>query len=116
MKSLLYCVFVAEKGINRYEENGKVSIKAVRNVEVGEIVVLKWKNEFVSKWSSNVCAFVWIKHFICLFFLRILSPTMVKKYLEGRLDLIDTDFMVQDNKKKTYEYEKSPLQLDQFML
>ena len=41
---------------------------------------------------------------------------MVKKYLEGRLDLIDTDFMVQDNKKKTYEYEKSPLQLDQFML
>ena len=41
---------------------------------------------------------------------------MVKKYLEGQLDLIDTDFMVQDNKKKTYEYEKSPLQLDQFML
>ena len=41
---------------------------------------------------------------------------MVKKYLEGRLDLIDTNFMVQDNKKKTYEYEKSPLQLDQFML
>ena len=41
---------------------------------------------------------------------------MVKKYLEGQLDLIDTDFLVQDNKKKTYEYEKSPLQLDQFML
>ena len=41
MKSLLYCVFVDEKGVNRYEENGKVSIKAVRNVEVGEIVVLK---------------------------------------------------------------------------
>jgi site-specific DNA-cytosine methylase len=41
---------------------------------------------------------------------------MVKKYLEGRLDLVDTDFMVQNNKNKSYEYEKSPLQLDQFML
>ena len=41
---------------------------------------------------------------------------MVKKYLEGSLDMIDTKFLVQDNKKKVYEYEKSPLQLDRFML
>jgi site-specific DNA-cytosine methylase len=41
---------------------------------------------------------------------------MVKKYLEGRLDKVDTNFMVQDNKKKTYEYEKNCLQLTEFML
>ena len=41
---------------------------------------------------------------------------MVKKYLEGNLDLIDTNFLIQDNKKKTIDYEKSPLQLDQFMI
>ena len=41
---------------------------------------------------------------------------MIKKYLEGNLDLIDTKFLIQDNKKKTYDYEKSPLQLDQFMI
>lgn len=41
---------------------------------------------------------------------------MVKKYLEGKLDMIDTNFMVQDNKKKAYEYEKNCLQLTEFML
>jgi site-specific DNA-cytosine methylase len=41
---------------------------------------------------------------------------MVKKYLEGKLDSIDTDYMVQDNKKKTYEFVKNSLQLTEFMI
>tara|TARA_B100001093_G_scaffold520319_1_gene614632 strand:- start:539 stop:1723 length:1185 start_codon:yes stop_codon:yes gene_type:complete len=41
---------------------------------------------------------------------------MIKKYLEGKLDKVDTNFMVQDNKKKTYEYEKNSVQLTEFML
>ena len=41
---------------------------------------------------------------------------MVKKYLEGKLDFVDTKYMVQDNKKKTYECEKNSLQLTEFML
>ena len=41
---------------------------------------------------------------------------MVKKFLEGNIEMIDTKYLVQDNRKRTYEYEKSPLQLDQFML
>ena len=41
---------------------------------------------------------------------------MVKEYLAGNLETIETKFLVQDNKKRTYEYEKSPLQLDRFML
>ena len=41
---------------------------------------------------------------------------MVKEYLAGNLERIETKFLVQDNKKRTYEYEKSPLQLDRFML
>ena len=41
---------------------------------------------------------------------------MVKKYLAGNLETIETKFLVQDNKKRTYEYEKSPLQLDRFMI
>jgi site-specific DNA-cytosine methylase len=41
---------------------------------------------------------------------------MVKKFLEGNIEMVDTKYLVQDNKKRTYEYEKSPLQLDQFML
>ena len=41
---------------------------------------------------------------------------MVKKYLEGKLDFVDTKYMVQDNKKKTYECEKNSLQLTEFMI
>ena len=41
---------------------------------------------------------------------------MVKKYLEGKLDSIDTDYMVQDSKKKTYEFVKNSLQLTEFMI
>ena len=41
---------------------------------------------------------------------------MIKKYLEGNLDMIDTKFLIQDNKKRTYEYEKNSLQLTEFML
>ena len=32
---------------------------------------------------------------------------MVKEYLAGNLERIETKFLVQDNKKRTYEYEKS---------
>ena len=41
---------------------------------------------------------------------------MVKEYLAGNLEMIDTKFLVQDNKKRTYEYEKNSLQLTDFML
>tara|TARA_B100002019_G_scaffold229597_1_gene203020 strand:+ start:84 stop:1271 length:1188 start_codon:yes stop_codon:yes gene_type:complete len=41
---------------------------------------------------------------------------MVKLYLENRLELVDTKFLVQDNKKRSYEYEKNSLQLTDFMV
>ena len=42
----------------------------------------------------------------------------VLKYVKGYLDnqLIDTDFLVQDNKSQENIYEKKPLQLDRFMV
>ena len=42
----------------------------------------------------------------------------VLRYVSGYMDnqLIDTDFLVQDNKSQENFYEKSPLQLDQFMV
>jgi site-specific DNA-cytosine methylase len=42
----------------------------------------------------------------------------VLRFVEGRLDnqLIETDYLVQDNKNQTYEYNKSSLQLDEFMV
>ena len=40
----------------------------------------------------------------------------IKLYFDGRLDLIETDYLLQDNKRKVYEYEKSHLQLDEFMV
>ena len=41
---------------------------------------------------------------------------MIKKYFEGSLDRVDTKFLVQDNKKRSYEYEKNSLQLTDFMI
>jgi len=41
---------------------------------------------------------------------------MIKKYFSGDLELIDTEFLVQDNKKRSYEYEKNSLQLTEFMV
>lgn len=41
---------------------------------------------------------------------------MVQKYLNNELDTIDTQFLVQDNKKRTYEFEKNSLQLTDFMV
>jgi len=41
---------------------------------------------------------------------------MIKKYFEGSLDMVDTKFLVQDNKKRTYEFEKNSLQLTDFMI
>ena len=42
----------------------------------------------------------------------------VLKFLDGRLDnqLIETDFVVQDNKSQKLEYKSSSLQLDEFMV
>jgi len=42
----------------------------------------------------------------------------VQAFIEGRLDnqMIDTDFLIQDNKTKSMHYEKTPVQLDQFMI
>ena len=42
----------------------------------------------------------------------------VLKFCDGRLSnrMIDTPFMVQCNKSKSYDYEKSVVQLDQFMV
>jgi len=44
--------------------------------------------------------------------------TQVLKFVDGRLDnsLIETSYMVQDNKTRTKDYEKSVVQLDQFMV
>ena len=40
----------------------------------------------------------------------------VKKYFDNQLDLIETPYLLQDNKRRLYEYEKSSLQLDEFMV
>lgn len=42
----------------------------------------------------------------------------VQKFVDGRLDnqLIDTDFIIQDNKNQSINYEKSSVQLEQFMV
>ena len=44
--------------------------------------------------------------------------TSVHAFVEGRLDnqLIDTEFLVQDNKTKSLDYERDVLKLDQFMV
>ena len=42
---------------------------------------------------------------------------MIKKWLEGNtVDSIETKFLVEDNKKRTYDYENNGVQLDSFML
>jgi site-specific DNA-cytosine methylase len=40
----------------------------------------------------------------------------VIKFCNNRLDLIDTDYILQDNKRKCHEYAENSLQLDQFMV
>jgi len=40
----------------------------------------------------------------------------VKDYLDGKLDTIESEFMVQDNKTKSYKVEIPSVQLDQFMI
>tara|TARA_A100001234_G_C12403804_1_gene291581 strand:- start:261 stop:608 length:348 start_codon:yes stop_codon:yes gene_type:complete len=42
----------------------------------------------------------------------------VNAFVEGRLDnqLIETKYLVQNNKNKSYDYEKDSLQLDEFMV
>ena len=42
----------------------------------------------------------------------------VNAFVEGRLDnqLIVTKYLVQNNKNKSYDYEKDSLQLDEFMV
>jgi hypothetical protein len=42
----------------------------------------------------------------------------VLKFVDGRLDnsMIDTDFLVQDNKTQTLDYKKEGVQLDAFMV
>lgn len=42
----------------------------------------------------------------------------VLKFIEGRLDnqLIETNYLVQDNKNQSYDYHKGGLQLDEFMV
>lgn len=44
--------------------------------------------------------------------------SQVKAFVEGRLDnkMIETKYLVQDNRKQSYSYEKNSLQLDQFMV
>ena len=37
-------------------------------------------------------------------------------YLRNELKMLDTDFLIQDNKTKSLIYEKSGLQLDEFMV
>ena len=41
---------------------------------------------------------------------------MIKKYLEGDLDMIDTKYLVFDNRKQSYDYEKNCLQITDFMV
>lgn len=40
----------------------------------------------------------------------------IKDHLDGKLQTIETDFLVQDNKTQSYEYNKNSLQLDDFMV
>ena len=40
----------------------------------------------------------------------------IKAYLDGSLDTIVSNFLVQDNKSQTIEYSKESLQLDEFMV
>ncbi len=40
----------------------------------------------------------------------------IRDHLDGKLDTIETDFLVQDNKSQTLEYNKESLQLDEFMV
>ena len=42
----------------------------------------------------------------------------VLKFVDGRLDnsMLNTDFMVQDNKTQTLDYKKESVQLDAFMV
>lgn len=42
--------------------------------------------------------------------------TSIQQHLDGKLDTIETDFLVQDNKSQTLEYNKESLQLDEFMV
>ena len=44
------------------------------------------------------------------------AARMVQRYLNNQLEMIDTKFLVQDNKKRTYKYEKNSLQLTDFMV
>ncbi len=41
---------------------------------------------------------------------------MIKKYLDNQLDTVETKFLIQDNKKRTIEFEKNRLQLTDFMV
>jgi hypothetical protein len=43
---------------------------------------------------------------------------VVSSFVAGRLDnqMLDTKFAIQCNKTKSIDYQKSPLQLDQFMI
>lgn len=40
----------------------------------------------------------------------------ISKYLNGSIDLVDTDFLIQDNRKKAIKYQKNSVQLDSFMV
>ena len=37
-------------------------------------------------------------------------------HFDNKLDVIETKYLLQDNKAKKYDYEKSSLQLDEFMI
>ena len=41
---------------------------------------------------------------------------MVQKFLKNQLDTVETKFLIQDNKKRTIEFEKNRLQLTDFMV
>ena len=41
---------------------------------------------------------------------------MIQKYLNGSLDMIDTNYLVFDNRNQTYDYEKNCLQITDFMV
>ena len=40
----------------------------------------------------------------------------IRKFVEDNIELIETDFLVQDNKTQSINYDKNSLQLDEFML
>lgn len=42
--------------------------------------------------------------------------TSIRDHLDGKLDTIQTDFLMQDNKSQSMEYAKESLQLDEFMV